>query len=94
MQDEGRGTRDEGREQIIFDVDLLFQMCVCRPNLRWAREKIQQTIRVSLMTEDIGSKGSGAYDSRIVLWVMYQMPLADKKHFNYLSHKFGFVVFL
>ena len=69
--EEGRGgggggrcrTRDEGREQIIFDVDLLFQMCVCRPNLRWAREKIQQTIRVSLMTEDIGSKGSGAFDS-------------------------------
>jgi len=39
-EDAGRGTRDEGREQIIFDVDLLFQMCVCRPNLRWAREKI------------------------------------------------------
>ena len=33
-------------------------------------------------TEDIGS----------FLWGMYQMPLADKKHFSYLSHKFGFVV--
>ena len=89
MQDEGRGTRTNNIRRRLTVSNVCMQ---AKPSVGKRKNITDDSSQFD--EEDIGSKGSGAYDSGIVLWVMYQMPLADKKHFNYLSHKFGFVVFL
>ena len=89
MQDEGRGTRTNNIRRRLTVSNVCMQ---AKPSVGKRKNTTEDSSQ--FMTADIGSKGSGAFDSGIVLWVMYQMPLADKKHFNYLSHKFGFVVFL
>ena len=90
MQDEGRGTRTNNIRRRLTVSNVCMQ---AKPSVG-KRKNITDD---SSQFDDRGYriKGEcGAFDSGIVLWVMYQMPLADKKHFNYLSHKFGFVVFL